>query len=110
MTARAYSARFSRWNGRQPGFGLSAAAASIRVSSASTNAGCVAASGRRAPGGGIMPARSLRIIFSATSACCVDLRRVEPGERQLAAFLRSLWHDGAVLRDQLVLRVDGKRI
>jgi hypothetical protein len=41
----------------------------MRVSSAFTNAPVVAASGRRAFGGGIMPVRSLRIIFSATSGC-----------------------------------------
>jgi hypothetical protein len=64
----AYSARLSRWNVRRPGFGRVTAAASIRVSSAEASAVTTAGSGRSAPAGGIMPARSLRIIFSATSA------------------------------------------
>ena len=65
FTARAYSTRLSRWNGRRPGLGVTGAAVSMRVSSAAASASSVCSSGRRAPGGGIMPARSLRIIFSA---------------------------------------------
>jgi hypothetical protein len=82
----------SRWNGRQPGFGFSAAAASIFVSRASTNALMVAASGRFALGGGIMPARSLRIIFSATSACCSAFAASKPASTSPPALPRSLWH------------------
>ena len=68
-TACEYSARVRRWNGRQPGFGLLAANSSIRASSAAASWSICAASGRLAPGGGIIPARSLRIIFSMTSGC-----------------------------------------
>ena len=82
-TARWYSARLRRWNGRHPGFGFSAAAASILFSSVSMNDWTTAASGRLAFGGGIMPVRSLRIIFSATSPCssivaASKLARVRP--------------------------------
>ena len=48
-TARAYSARFSRWNGRQPGFGRAAAAASILVSRVAANAVSVATGSSRYP-------------------------------------------------------------
>ena len=89
---RAYSARLRRWNGRRPGFGRSAAARSIRVSIDDANAVSVASSGRFAPAGGIMPARSLRIIFSATSGCCSIVGRVERRERKPPALPRSLWH------------------
>src|SRR4051794_25996398 len=91
FTAAWYSARFSRWNGRQPGFGFSVEAASIFASSVSTNALIVAASGRRAPGGGIMPARSLRIIFSVTSACSVTLLASNPASTRSPDFIFSLW-------------------
>src|SRR5437773_6377788 len=91
-TACWYSARLSRWNGRQPGFGLSAAAASIFVSSESTNDLMTAGSGRFAFGGGIMPARSLRIIFSATSGCCSTFAVSKPASVSPPALPRSLWH------------------
>ena len=65
---RVYSARLRRWNIRRPGFGCTAAAVSMRVSSATASVFNASASGRRAPGGGIMPVRSLRITFSATGA------------------------------------------
>src|SRR6185295_2642307 len=92
-TARAYSARLRRWNGRQPGFGDSAAAVSSVVSSASTNELSVAASGRRAPGGGIMPARSLRIIFSPTSAWLVTFAASNEARESSPACPFSLWHE-----------------
>ena len=49
-TARAYSARFRRWNVRLPGFGLAAAALSSVASSVSTSARSVSAAGRRRAG------------------------------------------------------------
>ena len=65
LTARAYSARFRRWNGREPGIGIDARRRDRCASRAPRPARrAVGRSGRRAPGGGIMPARSLRIIFS----------------------------------------------
>jgi hypothetical protein len=92
-TAFWYSARLSRWNGREPGFGLSAAWRSIRDSNDDTSAAITAGSGFLAPGGGIMPARSLRIIFSVTSPFSSSLAAskdcsVSPLTRSL---LRSLW-------------------
>ena len=69
-TECAYSARFNRWNGRRPGLGWIAAAASTFASSEVANCDSTASSGRRMPGGGIMPRRSLWMIFSATSAFC----------------------------------------
>ncbi len=65
---RAYSARLRRWKVRPPGFGLAAAAASIFVSSVVASASRISAGGLLAPLGGIIPARSLWMIFSASSA------------------------------------------
>ena len=64
-----YSVRLTRWSSGAPAYGCSAAARSIDVSTADRNALSVAASGRGAPDGGMRPARSLWIIFSAVSAC-----------------------------------------
>src|SRR5579871_4180225 len=50
-----------------------------------------AASGRRAPGGGIMPARSLRIIFSPTSACAGASSIAKLASDRPPAFPFSLW-------------------
>ena len=58
------------------------------------------ASGRRAPDGGIMPARSLRIIFSATSPCWSIVRRVETGQRQATGLAALAVAPGAVLLDE----------
>ena len=46
-----YSARFSRWNGRQPGFGFTAACSSMRASSAAISSSSAAVGGplRRRP-------------------------------------------------------------
>ena len=90
-TARAYSARFNRWNGRHPGFGFNAAALSIRDSNESTSARTAAASGCRAVGGGIMPARSFRIIFSAVSAFASTFAASKPARTSPPALPRSLW-------------------
>ena len=90
-TARPYSARFNRWNGRQPGFGFAIAAASTLVSSALTNADTVSGSGRRDCGGGIMPARSFRIIFSVTLGWAVTFDASKPARTRPPALPRSLW-------------------
>src|SRR5581483_7023916 len=50
------------------------------------------ASGRRACGGGIMPARSLRIIFSATSAWSTTFDASKLASDKSPDFIRSLWH------------------
>ena len=54
-------------------------------------------------GGGIMPARSLRIIFSATSACSFAACRVEAGQRQAAGLAALAVAAGAVLPDECAL-------
>src|SRR5262245_18098039 len=90
-TARAYSARFSRWNGRHPGLGFNAATLSIRDSNESTSARTAAASGCRAVGGGIMPARSFRTIFSAVSAFASTFAASKPARTSPPALPRSLW-------------------
>jgi hypothetical protein len=90
--ARAYSARLRRWNGRQPGSGLVAAASSIRVSSAATRASMVDWSGRLIPAGGIWPARSLRIIFSVTSAVVCARAASNAASVSPLVFSLSLWH------------------
>ena len=64
----AYSARLSRWSATRPGFGFAAAAWSSERSSHDTKPSTAAWSGRRTPGGGIMPPRSFRTAFSHTSA------------------------------------------
>ena len=89
--AREYSGRFSRWKVRPPGFGFAVADASIVVSSALTSASCVGASGRGDSGGGIMPACSLRIIFSATSAFCAACATSNAASDRPPVFLVSLW-------------------
>ncbi len=90
-TARAYSARLARWNGRNPGLGLSAAARSIRSSSVRASPSSASPSGRFAPAGGIMPARSFRIIFSAISTCAVALAASNEASVSPPALARSLW-------------------
>ena len=65
---RSYSARLSRWKRRIPGLGRGAAASSTSCSSVSTSTSSVSPAGRGIPGGGIIPARSLRIMRSAVSA------------------------------------------
>ena len=90
--ACAYSARLRRWKGRLPGSGASAAAASRRRSRVSARFSNAAASGRRGPGGGIMPARSLRTIRSATSACSTASRTSNRSRDRLPRSVRSLWH------------------
>jgi hypothetical protein len=52
---------------------LTSAARSTVASSVVVNCVRIGASGRFAPAGGIIPARSLRIIFSVVSACSAAL-------------------------------------
>jgi len=65
---RSYSARFNRWNVREPGLGRATAERSRFFSSAIASCVSVSPPGRGVPGGGIIPARSLPIIFSAVAA------------------------------------------
>ena len=65
-TTRSYSGRLRRWNPRGPGFGVEAAL-SMTFSIVWTSSSSVSPAGRRAPGGGMMSARNLRIIFSDVS-------------------------------------------
>jgi len=67
-TELAYSNRLSRCRAGLPGLGFTAAAESSADSRVAATALSAAVPGRRAPAGGIRPARSLRIIFSASSA------------------------------------------
>ena len=68
LTDCAYSARLRRWNVRRPGIGTAAALVDLRSSACGRAPASAAGSGRRAAGGGgICPARSLRIIFSVVS-------------------------------------------
>ena len=90
--------------------GCSAAALSIRVSSASTSA--VERRRRRAASrraAASCPARSLRIIFSATSACWSTFAASKLCERQPAGLRVVVVAGGAVRAHQLVLRVGGQR-
>ena len=91
MTAASYSERVRRWNGRQPGLGWLAANSSMRDSSAAVSDSTAAASGFFAPGGGIMPARSLRIIFSITAGCSCAFMASKPASESPPAWPRSLW-------------------
>ena len=71
---------------------MTEAALSSRVSSEVTSALTASASGFLAVGGGIIPARSLRIIFSAVSAFCSAFEASNPASTRPPAFPRSLWH------------------
>jgi hypothetical protein len=72
-------ARFSRCgaDGR-PGFGCASAWRSSDDSRNDTRFAVVAASGRGAPGGGIVPLRSFRTTFSSVSAECATSPRSTP--------------------------------
>ena len=65
--AFAYSVRFRRCMRVRPGRGFISAARSSDVSRNVARAPSVAASGRAAPTGGIMPARTFRMAFSQVS-------------------------------------------
>ncbi len=45
------------------------------------------------PGGGIIPARTLRITFSQTSACDSMPVMLARSSDRPAVFVRALWHD-----------------
>ena len=82
---RAYSARLSRCSATRPGFGFAAAAWSSERSSHDTKPSTAAWSGRRTPGGGIMPPRSFRTTFSHTSASVGEMREVHGVERDVGS-------------------------
>ena len=63
----------------------------MRDSSDAVSAATVGPSGRLAPAGGIIPARSLRIIFSTTSGCSWAFIAVKPASDSPPALARSLW-------------------
>ena len=65
--ALAYSARFSRWTSGRPGWGDARAARSSCDVSEPRSACLSASGGAGMPGGGIMPARTLRTTFSHVS-------------------------------------------
>ena len=89
--ARSYSARLRRWKVRVPGLGFLAAAASMFSSIAATKAVTSSSGGRLTPGGGIIPALSLRIIFSATGAFAVGFAGSNSSRVRLPRNRRSLW-------------------
>jgi hypothetical protein len=79
-----------RCNATRPGFGWAAAASSSERSSHDTIASTLAWSGRRTPGGGIMPPRSLRTVFSQMSACSASFARSIVSKVNPAVFARWL--------------------
>ena len=89
--ARSYSARLRRWKVRAPGLGFLAAAASMVSSIEVTKAVTSSSGGRLTPGGGIIPALSLRIIFSATGAFAVGFAGSNSSRVRLPRNRRSLW-------------------
>ena len=101
--ARAYSARLRRWN-------VPAARVRLRrrggvhrrLERARSAPRSVAGSGRREPGGGIMPACSLRIIFSASSACCAALA-MSNAASDGPLVMRGLWQPAQVPLDERVV-------
>ncbi len=76
----------------------------MRDSSAEVSASIVAASGRREPAGGIMPARSLRIIFSMTSGCSWAFIALKSASTRPPALPRALWQVAQYLGHELGLR------
>jgi hypothetical protein len=87
---------------------VTAAALSMVVSSDSASATArYMARERRAPGGGIMPARSLRIIFSATSACCGASPTTNDASDSPPDFPRSLWQPAQYCRTSAVCGSEG---
>jgi hypothetical protein len=90
-TAREYSGRFRRWKVRTPGLGFAAAAASTSDSSVEINVAYVAASGRGASGGGMKPACSFRMTFSAISGFCAACETSNAASDNPPALPLSLW-------------------
>ena len=89
-SAAVYSARFSRWNERLPGFGRSTAARSNWLSSDSATSPSNSSAGRRAPGGGIIPSRSFDTIFSANSGRDAASPASKPASDMFPVRIRSL--------------------
>ena len=69
----------------------------------------VAASGRGAPAGGIMPARSFRMIFSVSSPFSVEPGRRRSRQRQAAGLAAIAMAGRAVAADERPLRLGGQR-
>ena len=91
LTAAAYSARLRRWKVLRPGFGSLAAIRSMVVSSSVTIAARSSGSGRGIPEGGIMPARSLRIIFSIVGRRWAASAMSKPSRTRFWMRRLSLW-------------------
>jgi hypothetical protein len=91
-TERAYSARLSLWKVRPPGFGFFAATSTMRSSSVRARSAISAGSGCGAKEGGIMPARSFRIIFSAMGAFSSARPTSNDSSENPAVIAASLWH------------------
>ena len=107
-TARAYSARLSRWNGRQPGIRIHRGDAVDlrfeRVDERRDRRGVrPPRAGRRHHAGAKLADHLLRDF-----RVLLDLRRVETGQRQLTRLALLAVAGRAVLTDELVLGVDGQ--
>jgi hypothetical protein len=89
--ALAYSTRFMRWSGVRPGLGCATAIRSIAVSMAPAKPSSIARSGRRAPAGGMRPARTLRTTFSQVSGSAPARSGDSPWSDRLPVFSVSLW-------------------
>ena len=87
----AYSVRFRRWSTTPPGFTWPNALRSISFSSQSRSPSYSANAGRRMPGGGITPARSLRTTFSHNCGLSPTVARSNFSSVRLALFVLSLW-------------------
>ena len=108
-TARAYSARFRRWNGREPGLGLSAA----RAIDARLERGGQRRISRSAPAGARRPAASCRRAACGSSSRrrrrARRRRRRRSGQRQPAGLAAIAVAVGAVLLDHRRLLGGGQR-
>ena len=89
---REYSARFSRWKVRRPGFGFASHAASKRDSRTAASVRRLSGVGRRTPTGGIIPARSFRTIRSATTALSEAEVTSKVSSDMPPLTRRGLWH------------------
>ena len=104
-----YSTRLRRCSAGRPGFGAAAAARSIAASRPLANASSCSLSGRFAPAGGIMPARTLRATFSQVATSAVGRAASRPDRTRSPRFRRSLWHPTQVLLHQCLGGVLGRR-
>ena len=87
-----YSARFSRWNERRPGFGAATETASNCPSSDTATSSSTSSPGRRAPGGGIIPSRNFDTTFSANAGDPAADPASNPESVMFPVRIRSLWH------------------